>query len=89
VLDRTENKNRQEKSFLELLTPETNPLMNHNKEIRDELQAFVDIIKTVRRVRHIKEIECHMENLISDIRPFIKESKLIYFQSIGTFSLIL
>lgn len=83
ILDRTTNKNLQEKSFFELLTPETNPLMNHNKEIRDELQAFVDLIKTVRRVRHRRELECRVEDLLSDIRPNIKESKAIYFQGIG------
>ena len=60
--------------------------MNHNKEARDELQAFVDVIKTIRKVRHKKEIECHLENLVADLRPLIKDSKAVYFQAVGKWS---
>lgn len=47
------------------------------------MKAFVDVIKTVRKVRHRLELECHFENLMTDIGPFIKDSKKIYFQAIG------
>jgi hypothetical protein len=81
--DREENYSLQDQSLLDLLTPEKNPLMNHNKEARDELQAFVDVIKTIRRVRYQKELECHLENLMMDIKPFIKDSKQIYYQAMS------
>ena len=57
--------------------------MNHNKEARDELQAFVDIMKTIRKTRHQKEIECHLGNLLKDLKHAIKDSKEIYYQAIG------